>query len=385
MGAAVAGAVLATSVAVPVTSAVLDDTVPVADSSADSSAAFEAAGDAEVTEPQDALGQLPGGGRGGLPRESFEGAAAEVYGSAAATAEEATAEQAAGIVLIESETASGTAAGTGVVVSSDGLVVTNYHVVEGADELQVTVATSGESYAGEVLGFDETADVAVVQLSGAEGLETATLDDDGTDVGDSVVAVGNASGGGVLYAVAGSVTATEQSITTSDGFGMPSAAQRLEGLVQTTAPAVPGYSGGPTLDEEGEVLGLTTAASSAGAGESFAVPVEDVLLVLEAVEDGDEDGSVQVGPSAYLGVAVATGPGDGVTVGEVATGSAAADAGLQPGDTITSLAGTTVVSTEALADAVRDLEPGDDVHLSWLDAGGAEHSATVTLGTSPYA
>ncbi|NHC24321.1 PDZ domain-containing protein [Nocardioides sp. IC4_145] len=372
---------LATSVAVPVTSAVLNDPVAVPGPSTEA----QAADDGEAVESPADFGELPGEGRAALPRESFGQAAPDTLGEASVTAEQATAEQAAGIVLVESETAAGAGAGTGVVVGSDGLVVTNYHVVEGAGELRVTVATSGENYAGEVLGFDETADIAVVQLSGAEGLVTAALDDEGPDVDDSVVAVGNASGSGALYAVTGTVTATEKSITTSDGFGMPSAAQRLEGLVQTTAPAVPGYSGGPTLDEEGEVLGLTTAASSTGAGESFAVPIEDVLLVLQAVEAGDEAGSIQVGPSAYLGVTVGPGAGDGVTVGEVVAGSPAADAELDAGDTITSFAGTDITTADALADAVRDLEPGDDVSLSWQDTAGEQHSATVRLGTSPYA
>jgi S1-C subfamily serine protease len=297
---------------------------------------------------------------------------------------DATDDQATGVVLVNTAVPGGEGAGTGLVLSDDGLVLTNYHVVDGASEITATVATTGETYTGQVVGYDDVADVALVQLEEATGLDEARLDDDGDDdeVGDQVTAVGNARGQGSLSAVSGTVTATEQEITTSEPD-----AESLAGLLETDAAAVPGYSGGPTLDDEGEVIGVTTAASSTGASESYAVPIDDALAVVDRIEAGDESGTVHVGPPAYLGVTVTQGTGtggNGVPIADVAAGSPAADAGIAAGDRVTAVGGTAVSTVDDLLAALGEHEPGDHVDLTWT-RDGTEHTATVTLDESPYA
>lgn len=296
---------------------------------------------------------------------------------------DASEEQETGVVLIDTVLSGGEAAGTGLVLSEDGLVLTNYHVVDGSSELTATVAATGDTYTGQVVGYDEEADIALVQLDDASGLDQVRLDGDGDDdeVGDEVTAVGNARGQGSLSAVTGTVTAVDQRITTS-----PPDAESLDGLIETNAAAVPGYSGGPTLDDEGEVIGVTTAASSTGAAESYAVPIEDALAVAQAIEDGDESDTVHIGPPAYLGVAVSdeAGNGDGVPVADVPVGTPAAEAGLVAGDRITAIDGETVSSADELVAALGQHEPGDRVDIVWT-TNGAERRATVTLAESPYA
>ena len=176
----------------------------------------------------------------------------------------ATDEQAEGVVLVNTVTRTGEGAGTGVVLSADGLVLTNYHVVEDSSAVKVTVATTGDTYDAEVLGHDQTADVALLQLDGAEDLATAKLDDDGTSPDDAVTAVGNAGGQGFLSAATGTIVAEDQSITAGEGHGPLGSAEDLTGLLETDAAVVPGYSGGPLLDDENEVVGINTAASTNG-------------------------------------------------------------------------------------------------------------------------
>ena len=149
-----------------------------------------------------------------------------------------------------------------MVLDSSGLALTNYHVVENSTSLQATVASTGTTYDATVVGFDKKSDVALIQLDGASGLDTVTLDKDGTAVGDAVTGVGNASGGRQLLAAAGTITAEDQSITTSEGAGSGVATEALTGLIETNAAVVPGYSGGPMYDAQGEVVGISTAASS---------------------------------------------------------------------------------------------------------------------------
>ena len=304
----------------------------------------------------------------------------------------ATDEQAQGVVLVNTVTRTGEGAGTGVVLSADGLVLTNYHVVEGSSTVKVTVATTGDTYDAEVLGHDQTADVALLQLDGAEDLATAKLDDDGTSPDDAVTAVGNAEGQGFLSAVTGTIVAEDQSITAGDGHGPFGSAEDLTGLIETDAAVVPGYSGGPLLDDENEVVGINTAASTNGyrgmssgttsgmssvSGESYAVPIDDAMAVVEQIEAGDESGSVTIGPAAYLGIGVADPAA--ARVAQVESGGPAADAGLAAGDTITALGDTQITSYEVLVDTLANYEPGDQVTLEWTDGNGASHSATVTL------
>ena len=150
-----------------------------------------------------------------------------------------------------------------MVLTSDGEVLTNNHVVDGATSITVTVLSTGESYRATVVGTDPTDDVAVLQLTDASGLDTVQTDEDGVAVGDDVTAVGNAGNEIGTSAAAGSVTGVDQSITATDESG--SDAEQLTGLIEIAADVQAGDSGGPLYDAGGEVVGMDTAASSAAA------------------------------------------------------------------------------------------------------------------------
>lgn len=321
----------------------------------------------------------------------------------------ADAEESTGVVIIETEIdyGSSAAAGTGLVLSSDGLVLTNNHVVEGATEISVTVADTGETYTATLVGTDDEDDVALLQLEGAADLDTVTIDDDAETVGDAVTAVGNADGGGVLMAADGSITALEASVTTSETQG--SASETLDGMIEIVADVVSGDSGGALLDAEGEVIGVTTAASTGSATTvAYAIPIEDALDIVQLILDGDESDGVTIGYPAFLGVQMADaaasaagygprggfGPGSsdpqssdvtGATIAGVIEGTPAAEAGLAAGDTITAIDGEAVTDTTDLSDALADEDPGDTVTIEWVDSAGSSHSASVTLIEGPVA
>src|SRR5579875_1231429 len=162
-----------------------------------------------------------------------------------------------GVVMIDTVLTNGEGAGTGIVLTSGGIVLTNYHVVAGSTSIRVKAA-NGQAYTAKVLGSDETHDIAVIQLQGASGLKTASLDTGKALVGEKVTAVGQGGGLDTLYKTSGSITATGQQITASDE-GSGSNAETLTGLLQTNAQIVPGYSGGPLVDSDGQVIGIDTA------------------------------------------------------------------------------------------------------------------------------
>ena len=271
------------------------------------------------------------------------------------------------------------AAGTGLVLTSDGEVVTNHHVVEGATSIKVTVMSTGKSYTARVVGTDPTSDVAVLQLQDASGLDTVTADQDSVATGDQVTAVGDGNGTvGYLSAAAGQVIAEDQSITTqSDGTA---SGESLTGLIEISSDVVGGYSGGATYDTKGEVLGMTTAASSGTSDVvGYAIPIATVLHIADDLESGVKSTAYTYGYPAFLGVGLA----DGTTVGQVYDGTGAADAGLAAGDTITSIDGTATTTTTRLRAVVAAHQPGDEVRVSWTDQGGTAHTATLTLGKGP--
>jgi len=378
---AVAGGVLAASVAVPVTWAI----TRIAMDPASSSSSAQQTPTLPQTPDQgsqgdqgtDPFGTDPFGGQ--LPGQ--DGQSGGSTSSGTGDWKDATTDQSKGVVLINTRTTSGAGAGTGLVLQSDGLVLTNYHVVEGSTQVEVTIASTGVQYVGTVVGHDQEADVALVKLTDASGLDTVKLDDDGDPAtSDEVTAVGNAQGQGFLSAATGKVVALDQSIDTqAEG---PVAGEHLTGLIQTDAYVVGGFSGGALLDDEGEVVGITTAASSGGAAESYAVPIDTALEVATKIENGDEGDGVQVGPSAYLGLSIATDQGS-VQVAQVQSGGAAQKAGVQAGATITGLGDTDITSYDVLHKALAAYQPGDSVALRWTDADGQSHEATVTLGESP--
>ncbi|MDQ7993328.1 MAG: S1C family serine protease [Propionicimonas sp.] len=287
----------------------------------------------------------------------------------------------AGIVFVEGQTSSGTAAGTGMVLSADGKVLTNYHVVAGSEALQVTVADNGDTYEATVLGFDQSKDVALLQLKDASGLATVTIDDDQVKVGDEVTAVGNAGGESKLVEAPGKVTDLDESLTVNSDSPWGSQ-EDLKGVIETTAGAVPGHSGGPMFDSESEVMGMTTAGSTE-ANRSYAVPIADALEVVRTVEAGHDAGTVRVGPAGYLGIVVGETGRNGATITDVVADGPADKVGITVGSTLTEVGGTRIGRNTNLATVIRALEPGEEVTVTWLTPRGEQKQARATLGASP--
>ena len=301
-----------------------------------------------------------------------------------------------GVVNINTLTSQGEGAGTGMVLTSSGRVLTNNHVVRGAMKIVVTDADTGKRYDAKVVGTAPTQDVAVLQLQGASGLDTVrTGDSSKVKAGDGVVAIGNAGGkGGTPTVVTGSVVALDRSITASDESG--SEAQRLSGLIQIDAQIVPGDSGGPLADTDGEVIGINSAASasnrSGATSEGYAIPINTALSLVKQIVAGEASDTVHIGVRGVLGVQVIPASagdtfggtaGGGAQVAGVASGSGADRAGVTTGDTITSLDGKQITSAEDLTSSMGSRKPGEKVELGWTDASGRTHTATVTLTEGP--
>jgi S1-C subfamily serine protease len=302
-------------------------------------------------------------------------------GSSAAGSDATPAEQ-VGIVDIDSVLGfqNGAAAGTGMVLSADGEVLTNNHVIAGATSIRVTVVSTGAAYPATVVGTDPTDDVAVLHLTGASGLATARFGASPATVGEAVTAVGNAGGTGSLTAVRGSVVALDRSITATDASG--GNPEQLHGLIETNAAVEPGDSGGPLYGDDGAIVGMDTAASSGGAVQAYAVPITTAEQIASRIEQGVTSSTIQHGYPAFLGVSVGDGTG-GVTVLGVLSGGPAAQAGVTAGDVITAVGGRSVGSAADLSAALASHSPGQRVTLAWTDAEGTAYSATVTLVAGP--
>jgi S1-C subfamily serine protease len=295
----------------------------------------------------------------------------------------------AGVVVVETRLGgSGEAAGTGMVLTSSGEILTNNHVIRGATAIRVTVPATSRSYAAKVVGYDVSDDVAVLQLAGASSLETVAVGNSSTlKPGRRVTAVGNAGGTGRLRTTTGTVTGVGRTITVSDESGVTA---RLTGLVETNAGLEPGDSGGPLLDAARKVVGMNTAASvgfdfqRVSSSDGYAVPINRAVAIARLIEAGKASATIHVGATAYLGVEVAPGYGTlGALVAGVVPGGPADTAGLAPGDTILSVAGRTISSPEALGALVRTKKPGATVAVTYLDEVGAGHTVRVRLGSGP--
>jgi S1-C subfamily serine protease len=283
----------------------------------------------------------------------------------------------------------GAAAGTGIVLTSSGEVLTNNHVIKGATTIRVTDVSTGHSYGAAVVGYDVSHDIAVLRLSGAHGLQTAAIGSSaGVAVGDDVTAVGNAGGTGALTVSTGALTRLHQSITVTDDQGL---SRRLADLIETSAALQPGDSGGPLL-RQGRVIGVDAAGSSGSryqqfTGDGYAIPIDTAISIVRQIDAGRRSASVHIGPTAFLGVALGgpyAGDVSGVTVGGVVRGGAADRAGIAAGDLITGFAGHTVTTPTSLQLLLRQATPGSAVRISWIDgASGARHSATVRPASGP--
>ena len=286
-------------------------------------------------------------------------------------------------------------AGTGIVLTSNGEVLTNNHVIEGATSVQVTDIGNGKTYSATVVGDDPSADIAVIQLLGASGLQTATLGNStNLAVGQSVVGLGNAGGaGGTPSSASGAITALDQAITASDSLN--GTQEQLSGLIQTNADIQAGDSGGALANSAGQVVGVIAAGSSSNssaltsATRGYAIPINQAVAIAIQIESGRSSSNVHVGPTAFLGVLIFTsaqdGSGNGATISDVVSGGPAAQAGLAAGDTITSVDGQAVASAASLGSVIGKYSPGTTVQVGWTDTGGQAHSTSVQLGSGPAA
>jgi S1-C subfamily serine protease len=318
----------------------------------------------------------------GFAGHGSDGGPGRYGGVSTATGTTVTSAQQVGIVDIASTLGhqNAEAAGTGMVLTSNGNVLTNNHVVQGATSITVVVVSTGRTYTATVVGTDPPADVAVLQLNDASGLATAELGTSAATVGEAVTAVGNAGGTGTLSAADGTVTAVNQSITATDSGG--GNAEQLSGLIETDAAVQPGDSGGPLYDAAGAIVGMDTAASSGGAVQAYAIPMSTAEGIATRIEQGVTTATIQQGYPAFLGVSVSDGQGGAAVLGVVPDGPAAS-AGMTAGDAITAIAGRPVTSGAGLDAALAGHSPGQQVTVTWADAVGGVHSATVTLGTGP--
>ncbi|UKD58358.1 trypsin-like peptidase domain-containing protein [Amycolatopsis sp. FU40] len=339
----------------------------------------------------------------------------------------------AGIVNINTELGyqGAAAAGTGIVLTSDGEVLTNNHVVEGATSIKVTDIGNGQTYTASVLGYDRSHDVAVLKLAGASGLATETLGDSSSvKVGDAVVGLGNAGGaGGAPVPAGGRVTALNQSITASDESN--SSSEQLKDLIQVDANIQSGDSGGPLVNAQGQVVGVDTAASagyqfngggrrghgglgngfpgdnsqgdgsqgdSQGDGsqgssgnEGYAIPINQAISIAHQIVGGTGSDTVHIGKSAFLGVTVSDagqqqqqgGTGSGAAIQQVVPDGAAAKAGLSAGDVITAVDGKAVDSPTALTTLMDQHHPGDKLTVTVVDQTGQQQNVTVVPAEGP--
>jgi S1-C subfamily serine protease len=295
-----------------------------------------------------------------------------------------------GVVVIETNLAyqNAAAAGTGIVLTSSGRILTNNHVIAGATTIRMVVPKTTHTYTARVAGYDTTADVAVLQLQKASNLKAVTTGGASRlKLGARVTAVGNAGGTGKLTSSRGNVTGLHKSITVQGDNGTT---EQLTGLIETNAALQPGDSGGPLLNSAGRVVGIDTAASSgspfavSASNDGYAIPIGKATTIAKQIVSGKSSATVHIGATAFLGVQLEPSfAGQGATIVGVVPGAPAAAAGLVPGDLIIAVAGRAVSGPSDIAPIILTHKPGDKVTITYSDASGQTQSASVTLASGP--
>jgi S1-C subfamily serine protease len=332
-----------------------------------------------------------GGGRSGNPPGGFRfpsfnspfngGATSSVTVPAAVQRSESA------LVDINTSIDSGSAGGsaTGIVLTSDGYVLTNNHVVDGATSISATDLGNSQTYTASVVGYDLADDVAVIKLADASGLSVATTSTNDA-VGSTVYAVGNAGGtGGTPTVTSGKLTATGQEVTASDSFNGTS--ETLRGMLETDAAVISGDSGGALTAVDGSVIGMDTAgsASTSGNNSGFAIPIGKALGIADDIIAGTSTSRIHIGATALLGVFIDSTQGStvGAEVQSVEAGGPAAAAGITAGSRITSIDGQAIATSGAMRLVLTTLHPNVAVRVTWVTASGVHHAKEVTLASGP--
>ena len=300
------------------------------------------------------------------------------------------------------------AAGTGMIISAKGLVLTNNHVIDGATSITARDVATGKTYQVKVVGYDVTKDIALLKLEGASGLTTVTIGNSSSlTVGQEVIGIGNAGGiGGSPSVAAGKVVALDQTITAGDQ-GSVANSEQLTGTIQSNANIQPGDSGGPLVTKEGKVVGMNTAGSTNDEGlsygqtttltQAYSIPINAALSIATSIEKGDSSSTVHVGTTAFVGIeaestanAASTGFAfagqsgtSGAVIVQILPGTSASKSALTAGDLITSINGQAVTTPNDLATILQALKPGDSVTIDYTDPSGTTATATFQLGSGP--
>jgi serine protease Do len=286
-------------------------------------------------------------------------------------------------------------AGTGMIVSSDGLILTNRHVVSDTSATYTVVTSTGKTYPATVVSRDSENDIAFVRIA-ATGLPTVQLGDSSSvEVGDSVIAIGNALGQFQNTVTTGVVSGLSRAVTASDDSGLTNSSEQLENVFQTDAAINPGNSGGPLVNLDGQVIGMNTAIAGQGSQNiGFAIPINDVKPLIASVENsgkiiraylGVEYVSLDPGTAQANNLSVSNGAwvqsGDPSTP-SVVSGSPADKAGVKDGDVITSVNGKAVDENDSLQSLISNYKPGQTVTLG-INRSGSNMTLKVTLGEAP--
>jgi S1-C subfamily serine protease len=301
-------------------------------------------------------------------------------------------------ILVDASGRTAQAAGTGMIVTSTGQVLTNNHVIRSATSIRITVEGHQGTYTAKVVGADPTDDVALLQIQGLSNLPTVTLADSSTlSVGQDVVAIGNALGqGGTPTVTQGSISSLGQSITVSDGRG---GTESLTNVIEMDAPIQPGDSGGPLVNAAGQVVGMITAGSREGRSQQavssvgFAITSNAALNVVNEIRAGHASSKIILGETGFLGVevqnldaAAISRLGLNVRSGALVVGvfpdSPAARVGMSRDSVITAINGVHIESADTLGPIIHQYKTGEQIQVTWVDQKGS-HTSTVRLIDGP--
>jgi len=333
------------------------------------------------------------------------------------------------------------AAGTGMVITSGGLVLTNNHVIEDSTRITATVVSTGRTYQAQVVGYDVTGDIALIKLEGASGLHTIPIGSSATlKTGQTVIAMGNAEGQSMIIPAIGTITALNQTITASNQGGTVSS-ETLHGMIETNADVVSGDSGGPLSNTSGQVIGMDTAGNSvrfqSQSVAGFAIPINTALAIAREIDAGQASSTISIGYPPFMGIYIAQGSdsspqgqadqqaqgggfsgggfggggfggsgngssgcytndggglpapssiapvSSGTLILGVICGGPAAGAGITSGSVITAVNGQAIGGPGDLTSVVSKYAPGTTISVTWVNPSGQRTTSSIRLTSGP--